>query len=204
MPAREEHLVPHLLGDCPKGVGRYQYHKLATALALCTNRDRALDIGAHVGLWSMHLTQEFRWVGAFEPVEQHRACFLRNVKGNVELYPCALGKEHKYVEMEPGVASTGDTRIDRKKGGEIEMRRLDDVITEPVDFIKMDCEGFEYFIVQGGKDLIQASKPVMVVEQKRGHGKHYGLKDDQAITLLKEWGAKVQKVIAGDYILTWS
>src|SRR5690606_32560895 len=55
-------------------VGVYQHFKIEKAMGLVENRKTALDIGAHVGFWSMWLSDEFDSVHAFEPSPAHAEC----------------------------------------------------------------------------------------------------------------------------------
>ena len=72
------------------------------------------------------------------------------------------------------------------------------------DFIKIDTEGFEYYILLGGEKTIKEHKPTIIVEQKPNKGKTFGLKDTQAVDLLKSWGYSLHGQIAGDYVLSCS
>jgi len=53
-----------------------------------------------------------------------------------------------------------------------------------------------------GQNTIKTHKPVIIVEQKPGKGKSFGLDDIAAVRLLESWGYKLQERISGDYILT--
>jgi hypothetical protein len=57
----------------------YQYHKLVAAMKFVRSFRVAINVGAHVGMWSMHLARRFDHVFAFEPIPLHRACFTGNV-----------------------------------------------------------------------------------------------------------------------------
>ncbi len=86
LPAGEKHLVDWMrkkrqrLAD---GRPTYQQTKYAAALNHLPAHARglALDVGAHAGLWSMQMMQDFDFVAAVEPVVEHAACWLRNVGG---------------------------------------------------------------------------------------------------------------------------
>ena len=92
---------------------------------------------------------------------------------------------------------TRDSWIEPGEG--IVVKRLDWFNLEP-DFIKIDTEGFEYFIIQGGEHTIRTHRPVMIVEQKPGKGSHFGLGDRDAIDLLESWGYRVAEHKSGDYV----
>lgn len=202
LPDGETHLVP-LLRDSPEFAGgpTYQLHKLLGCLPHVKNFRRAIDIGGHCGLWSRPMATMFRHVESFEPVDRHRECFLANLHlfPNVTLYPFALGSKEGKVALHTGPSSSGDTYV--KVGGEhgAEMRTLDSFKLEQVDFIKIDCEGYEFMILKGAIETVRKQKPFVIVEQKPGKAKQFGIPDTAACSLLEDWGAKRVFEYSGDY-----
>jgi FkbM family methyltransferase len=215
-------------GEIVDGKGTYQIKKLRAALEHVRGWTTAIDVGGHVGLWSMHLARRFCNVFAYEPVRAYRDCFMRNVdpgdwdgraiaegwgrggeKCNVELFPYALGRVPGRVRMTipklDGGLDTGGTHVG-PDGEEVDMRRLDDefqCVAGAVDFIKLDCEGYEHEVIAGAEKLIQAARPTIIVEQKPHKlGPNFGIKGTPAVDLLKSWGYVVRREISGDYILT--
>jgi len=190
----------------------YQKHKYDAALSFCWDRRTAVDVGAHVGLFSYWLAEDFRQVHAFEPHPDHRVCWAVNMFGrdiDAHLYPVALGAGMGTVALEtpPAPRSTGDTYVlpsDRINGHAlVPMMRLDDYPLENVDFLKIDVEGGELGVVQGGLETIRRWHPVILVEQKAGHGARYGISDTAARDLLVAEGYTLKQTISGDDILTW-
>lgn len=209
LPDNEHHLVEWMtrVGRLVDGKLAYQFHKLEAALALVKRFNFAIDVGAHCGLMSMHLAKRFNFVDAYEPVAEHRACFEKNVVGGiVTLYPFACGAVPGTVTMKTDPTSTGDTYPDPSlHDGDVKVVRIDDM-TAPdvmVDFIKLDCEGFELFALQGAEQLILRSKPAIMVEQKPNKASKFGLGDTDAVEWLKDRGAVLRKEISGDYLLSW-
>ena len=196
LPAHEVHLLQWAKEDD----WRYQGEKLDAALKYVREKGVAIDIGGHCGLWSKELTRIFGLTVAFEPVPEHRECFERNVKGNYKLYPFALGEKEGSVKLKKDPVSSGGTHVDPEGDIEAEMKRLDDVYQGTVDFIKIDTEGYEEFILKGATNLLK-QKPVIIVEQKRGHGSFYGLKDTGAVEYLKTLGYKQKELMHGDYVM---
>jgi FkbM family methyltransferase len=201
LPDEEEEISKFLNAEQIDGVGVYQYAKLRAALAFVKNWRVAVDVGAHCGLWSMQLVKKFQVVHAFEPIERHRDCFVKNAPKAI-LWPVALGDKHSTVSLKKGIKSTGDTQIASDGEYESEIHTLDSYHLTEVDFMKLDCEGYELFVLRGGEKLINECRPVMIVEQKPGKGKFYGLGDTEAVKWLQAKGYKLQGVISGDYILT--
>lgn len=200
LPDEEEEITRFLNAEQIDGVGVYQYGKLKAALAYTRRFRTAVDVGGHCGLWSMQLAKKFERVFAFEPIERHRECFMLNAP-TVELLPYALGDKDGTVKLAKGVKSTGDTCISPEGEYSAEVKRLDDFNIQDVDFLKMDCEGYELFVCRGGEETIRKFHPTIIVEQKPGKAKAYGLGDTEAVKWLEGLGYKLKGAIAGDYIL---
>jgi FkbM family methyltransferase len=225
LPKTELHLADMMLRNGKKtryvdGLATYQYAKLEAALAHVANRKLAIDVGGHVGLWSMWLVKEFERVVAFEPVPEHAALFLLNVDmAKCDLRRHALGDVPAVVDIEIPLETTGNAHVaigKRHPGTRhvphpdaqrvvhgVEVKTLDSLSgLDDVGFIKIDVEGFERQVVAGGKELICRAKPIMIVEQKKNESA-YGHEEDAARKLLESWGMKSIAVMAGDWIMGW-
>ena len=184
----------------------YQEPVRKVSIDLCTRKGLALDIGANVGLWSRSLCKNFRTVLAFEPVAMFRECLLRNVVAdNLQVKDFALGDKQTRATMIITEGNTGHTHIDPATlgTGETEVYRLDDLDLDTVDYIKMDCEGYEYRILQGAEATIKRCRPVVVVEQKPhdAYSDQYG--QHAAIELMKTWGMVRLDQVKDDWIMGW-
>jgi FkbM family methyltransferase len=190
-------------GELVDGRGTYQIKKLRASMEVIDRRDVAVDVGAHVGLWAMHLARRFARVLAFEPVAAFRECFGANVAAdNVELHPVALGSASGSVEMSIDPADTGGTHVGKAIGGTVEMRTLDSYALPVCDYLKIDCEGYELQVLEGGIDTIARCRPVIVVEQKPHKlGVNYGITGTPAVDLLKAMKYFVHREMGGDYIM---
>lgn len=178
----------------------YQGRKQLAARELCKERRTAVDVGGHIGLWSFNLANWFDNVRAFEPVAEHRACFEANVPyDNVELHAIALGDQPGSVSMSTEDGSSGNTTV--AGAGDIPMMTLDSVGLSYVDFIKIDCEGYEEKVLRGAVKTIERWRPVICVEQKRDMATRFGLKVLGAVEFLQERGYKVATEISGDYLM---
>lgn len=182
----------------------YQGNRLMRALPFCRHRRVALDIGAHIGLWSVQLVEHFGTVVAFEPHPDSFAALAENVAGKgVALHNCALGEGPAGVAW---MTSIGLGAHIAPAGAdvptiEVEVTSLDAIELPPIDFIKIDVEGFETYVLRGGERTIRRDRPVIVIEQKHEH--RYGFDDQAAVKLLKKWGAVVEWRIKNDFCLRW-
>jgi FkbM family methyltransferase len=205
-PDHEIHMIEWMVKRNEPMDGRltYQYHKLTAAMKHVQNWRVAVDVGGHVGLWSAHLAKRFGAVMAFEPLEVHRECFRMNVlHPNVTLYPEALGESEQTVHMDAPRGSTGGTHV-ADAGEAAQMRRLDDYGMQNVDFMKLDCEGYELHVLRGAEETLKRCKPAIIVEQKPGRAESFGLGRTDAVSYLQSLGAKLHKELGGDFIMSWA
>ena len=203
--------LEHCITSAPRFAGRPTYQLYAYRLAIPHIMDFrcALDIGGHIGLWSAMMSPCFDHVMAFEPMPSHVECFRANhLDGrNVFLWPVALGDKDQKIAMATKGPVSLKARVHTKEPAanmvEVQMRPLDYFkISRPIDFIKIDCEGYELFAIKGGEETIRRNRPAMVVEQKIG-ALRYGLEQYSAVKLLESWGAKVRQEKADDFFMSW-
>lgn len=125
--------------------------------------DVVIDIGAHVGLFSIYLAK--RWPGvtvyAFEPFPDNFANCLENLRmnqiANVQLSPRAIGGSPRRVSMAASRHNTGGASAIKSTFGhspivrDIETITLDEVFSmhaiDRCKLLKIDCEGMEFEIL---------------------------------------------------------
>jgi hypothetical protein len=121
----------------------------------------------------------------------------------VKVYDCALGKEDSFISMEIDRSNSGKTHIKNENiTHEIPIKKLDDFNFTRVDFIKIDVEGYEEFVIQGGLETLKKNHPLIIIEQKSGSDR-YGLEKYGAIKELEFIGAKVIDRVVDDFIVGW-
>lgn len=194
LPDGEKHLLN-------KNVANYQGDKRDEAMRWVRQWRNAVDVGAHCGLWSVHLAKRFRQVYAFEPVAEHRACFEKNVGKGARLYDCALGRAEGVVGIRTDPESSASACVDG--AGAVTMDRLDNFGLPDVDFLKVDCCGYELPVLQGAADLLRSCKPCVSVEQKPGYPERFGFAARRAVDFLEDLGAVLRAEKAGVYVMSW-
>ena len=141
------------------------------------DRNRAaIDIGAHRGIYAHVLAQRAKHVHAFEPHPQLFTYLRRTMPAAVSVHPIALSSAAGAVKfriprsggylglgqgtLEPSPIYHADTI------SEIEVRcsTLDREIKEPVGFMKIDVEGHELSVLEGGRELLRRDQPALIVE----------------------------------------
>ena len=182
------------------GVPEYQPVHRQTALRYCKKFRIALDIGAHVGLWSKELTNKFQIVHSFEPCKEFLELLTKNAP-KATVHEIALGKGQGEVALEIPPDNTGMAKVVRGVAGSIQMLPLDHYHFTNVDFIKIDVEGYELDVIKGGVKTLLKNDPVIIVEQKEKHaspeeGPHAAVR-----FLMRELKYKVVDRVVDDWIL---
>ncbi len=147
------------------------------------------DLGANVGFFSLLAARMGGSVHAFEPVPENAAALSRNVLLN--------GYGHRITVHQVAVAAQGGRSAllvvedqswshlaDRgqhphvQERVEVEVTALDDVDLPPPHFIKIDVEGSEVAVLEGGRRLLAQARPVLVIELHETNSDVCDLLDD--------------------------
>lgn len=105
---------------------------------------------------------------------------------NIIIREVALGNKNTSKYFEDSISNCGHSHIVEKKtpkAYEIILRRLDDenLDLNECNLIKIDVEGYEWPVIQGGKNIIAKFKPWIVFEATLKEGK-FGFKEMDNIT----------------------
>ncbi len=143
-----------------------------------------IDVGANLGLFSLLASRAASSgkVYSFEPAQKTRDALVKNLKNNsnVEVLPWGLsdapGKKMLYVSSEASGVSTFEDSgmvpsVQKDHPNivkeEVELVTLDSFVEKyglkKIDFIKMDCEGYEMNALRGGAKSIKKFKPIIAV-----------------------------------------
>tara|TARA_R110000751_G_scaffold87352_7_gene173223 strand:+ start:1715 stop:2359 length:645 start_codon:yes stop_codon:yes gene_type:complete len=153
----------------------YEHATRQTALGLCPGRGLAIDIGAHVGIWSVDLAQNFDRVVSFEPNPENRECLVKNLEGvsNVDIRKQAVSDRDDMGTLTSlregnsgmwGLARSGEQVSSSSYF--VKTITLDSLSFQNVDFIKIDAEGHEAAVLRGARETINRSRPTICLEAK--------------------------------------
>ena len=208
LPDGEKHLTAWMDTDgrLRDGLPTYQLHKYEAALRHTVRRGAPMSEPASVcGRHGARLPGRLRATPA------HIERWNENLRAYpyADLIEAALADHGGKVSLCRRKAdSFGDTGVARE--GEAPNAPVDAPLFTPdpfrpaePDLLKIDNEGYEYFVVKGGLETIARCRPTVIVEQKPGMGQRYGLRERQAVEALQELGMKVAEEISGDFILTF-
>lgn len=129
-----------------------------------------VDIGAHIGTYSLHFHNRSREVAAFEPslANYNRLCggiALAGASGKIRAVHTALsdhtGFESLRIPSEDGGLSTLETWLPHAPPGvpieKVPVHTLDSYCLEKVGLIKVDVEGHEARVLRGAEQTIRRS-----------------------------------------------
>lgn len=147
-----------------------------------------IDIGANVGMHSLHMAQVCDRVIAFEPnpvyAERLRGNVERNNLGNVELRQVGLGAEQGRIAYATDAdVSTGHfAKLSKQQPGMVELpvRTGDDALADvpQIDLIKIDVDGFDPEVLRGLRDRLHRDRPTVAIEWTPCHQVRAGVSGD--------------------------
>jgi FkbM family methyltransferase len=184
----------------------YQKSKLDTALGFVKNFTTAIDAGANYGIMSANLHSKFSKIYAFEVDTPVRECLKKNVEkfqlDNVVVCDCGLSDKEEQVSLNYKKTTFG-THINKEVAGTHICRTLDSFELTEVGFIKLDCEGYEPYILKGAEQTIKKYKPVILMEEKNYSNRYYGEAGNLAVELLLSWGYTMEVSWPKDCIMIY-
>jgi FkbM family methyltransferase len=152
-----------------------------------------VDVGAHVGTLAVPFARYAGRVIAFEPTEKTFAFLQKNVALNV----APVDARNKGLGAAPSRASSvtlhdfSAAANTLKVGeGDIEVSTLDAEVPA-ADFVKIDVEGMELGVLEGGRRLWQNSKPPILFEVNLFALRRHGTATADLQGFLKQYGYKL-------------
>ena len=160
-----------------------------------------IDCGSNIGEMAVHWDYYCKEVHAFEPVPWTYSVLKTNINdnhcNNVIPHNVALSNESKYVDMRfnpsgSDVAKIGVFTREYKNDKiiSVECKTLDSYGLK-VDFIKIDAEGHELFVLEGAIETIKRSTPIIQAEVEEKHLKSQGLTRDDVGKFMTNLGYKI-------------
>ena len=134
-----------------------------------------MDIGAHIGYYSMYMQPLVRRVYAFEPDPRNLPDLRRNAASvsNIEVVPLAVSSRCETAQFYIGGDSTLST-LEAIEGETIEVQTTtidDSVASRPgikPTLFKIDAEGHDFEVLLGMRGTVAAHQPLLLIECNSG------------------------------------
>lgn len=152
-----------------------------------------IDIGANIGFWTIFLVSECKAAKVFsiEPELSNLNLFRQNIDLNsstakVELFANAVGDMPGQLSLFLSDDNAGDHQMydsnEGRKQIKVDVKRVDDLIGErKIDFIKMDVQGFEPYVVGGMLGVLERNQDIILLTEFWPSGIKKAGSDSQAM-----------------------
>ena len=170
------------IGKAIEIYGEYAGLEAETLVSLCQPGQTLIEVGANIGSHTVGLAKRVGPTGKVYAFEPQRGCYALlqsqislNQLHHVVAFNEGCGESQAEMWLPPidysvqgnfgGVSLGRSATTGHEK---VRVGRLDDLQLEtPVHLIKIDVEGMERDVIEGARSLIQASKPILYVENDR-------------------------------------
>jgi FkbM family methyltransferase len=139
---------------------------LKTYLPFFKEGDVLLNIGANIGSYSYAFKDKASKIICFEPSAELFECLRYNLEkySNIELYNEAMSDTNEPYEVICLNDNVGMTHIKISDKSSKITRTIDSYSFDKIDFILMDCEGYEPKILSGAQNTISKYRPILIIE----------------------------------------
>jgi FkbM family methyltransferase len=173
-----------------------------------------IDVGVNKGYFSLisaKLMDNTGKVYAIEPDSTNCSWIKKSIKKNnyknIELFQIALSNKNEEICLYKGFKS-GDHSIKKDRGLGFQMvkaQRLDDFVKKHnikrVDLIKIDVEGAEVEVIQGGEKLLEQKNLNLIIDiHDINKKKLYHLLNKQDFELYKFKHGKTERIYEDDFL----
>ncbi len=157
------------------------------------------DVGACLGDHTATYSEFVGPAGHVHAFESNPAT-LRCLRLNMERYPnvtvhgVGLGAEASWATVIHEPTNIGASRLTDDGTGSVSVLPLDSIaaVWPRLDFMKIDVEGYEPYVLAGAKETIRRFKPVMLIEVNAGMLGHLTFKPDDIFSRVRALGYEPQ------------
>jgi FkbM family methyltransferase len=178
------------------GFGLSQLKLVEQYIAKYPTKNRTmLDVGAHIGTTMLPYSRLFKQVYGFEPNRENYNLCVKNIFHN-HITNCwvsncfVLDRKTLGIPLQHNTVNSGcyyfqeslDTDAVPSKVLDEEERHVD------VDFIKIDTEGAEWYVINGATKLITKYKPLIQAEINGLSERNFSIPKENLLSLLDSLG----------------
>ena len=152
------------------------------------DNDVVIDVGAHIGLFALYVSQFCKngKILCYEPIKENYDMLISNLKlnnkKNVFAFNKAVSKSNSTVRIYLNSDESGHSMFQANESYvDIDSTSLENIIIDnnltSVDFLKLDCEGAEYEIIESLPTPKFREVKKMIIEYHLADSKPYLLKN---------------------------
>ena len=167
------------------------------------NSDILIDIGANIGFYSILSSDRFEQIYSFEPNDRNFKLLKKNIKknklNNIQIFNFGLGEKEELLlgnsntKGELFQTSGFSVSKNNEKGESVLIKKGDDILKlkNKILTIKIDVEGFEFFVLNGLKSTLINNWCILQIEI-------WEKNNDEVHSFLKSLNYKMINLIDGD------
>ena len=166
----------------------------------------ALDVGAHIGTWTVELAKHFAHTHAFEPLMPTWIALAHNIEErdipHSRATPWMIGVGDMLGNCRPHgmMNATMSSYVDPRDTGCIPVISLDAMSWGKVGLVKIDVEGMEYHVIKGAQMILETYHPVLVIEWKLDRLNRHGDFEPKIEAILNSHGYRLAEQLEIDRI----
>lgn len=189
------------LSDSWRFIKHFEPKTTSTIESLVDKESVVVDVGAHIGLHTIHIAKKAKLTIAIEPEYYNYQLLKRNllVNGlrNVIALPVACSDFDGIGKLSIDERGSGWHTLERTnttKVQKVNVRKIDTIIKNlklaKVDLIKIDVEGHERKVIFGMKELLRLGYPkYLIIETRKSETK------DVFKPLVYDYGYELKKIL---------
>jgi len=180
--------------------GLHEFPEMGFLLHVLKSDDLFIDVGANVGSYTILACSAVGASGyAFEPVPTTYKRLMENIRLNhlenrVVLNNIAIGREQAVIKFTSDMDTVNHALAEgeqRPNAISVQVSTLDTVlINESPVLMKIDVEGFETPVLEGGSETLSKKSLNAVIIELNGSGNRYGYDESRILELMFDHGFK--------------
>lgn len=157
------------------------YDTISKCCEFLDSFDQAIDVGTWIGDSTDIMSRLFKNVYGFEANKQVYDCAVENLKNrtNIELQNYALSDKNGSVEFFTGLSTfsgwintlkENDEMLEyiiKKETFQVESRTLDSYSFKNINFLKLDVDSHEGYVLAGAQQFFKENNPLILIEYKQ-------------------------------------
>lgn len=174
-----------------------------------------VDVGAHIGYFSLVAAKYSGQVIAFEPNPGVTKLFERNLELNshlatrIRFMKCALSSRPGIMRLytsisQPDLASLAPIDMPDVVIQDVRLQTMDESIPvshSNIGFLKIDVEGAELDVLKGGVQLIEKHQPIIMLELIEKHQQRFARSCETVVDFLISRGYQAYHITESDPVL---
>lgn len=178
--------------------GLHEFEEMAFVIHFLRPADLFVDVGANIGAYTILASGHSGATSiSIEPLPRTFSRLRANVRYNdiderVTLYNCGIGDKEALLRFTKGLDAMNHVAIESESTSatvEVPVVTMDSLLesSRPV-CIKIDVEGFEKKVIDGGRVALQENSLKAVLVELNGSGRRYGFDDEEVHQALIHFG----------------